>query len=162
MGDEFLSKDIFVSMMRVHGGEILDLLISESTDFSILANLEGVFFEPDLPSEITKQFKPIISFALSNYTLSSASVNGNILQFETGFGSDEGMIGTLVSVHLESILQIFVGNEPVFINRSIPKSFHEELEELKQEEKQEEEKEDKATKSLKAFMSNPENKKLFD
>ncbi len=161
MEDEFLGHEVFVSMMKIHSGEILDLLISESVDFTILANLDGVFFEPELPSNITKHFKPIITFTLKNYTLSSASVAGDVLQFETGFGSGDDMIGALVSVHLQSILQIFVGNEPIFINRAIPKSFDEELDELTQE-LEEEAEEDGANKSLKAFMSNPNNKKLFD
>ncbi len=161
MEDEFLSKDIFVSMMRIHVSEILDLLITENTDFTILANLEGVFFEPELPSKITKHFKPMITFTLSNYTLSSAKVYGKMLQFEAGFG--ENNIGALVSVHLESILQLFVGQEAVFINRSIPKSFQEEFEELQADEHENKEsKEDKLSKSLKAFASNPNNKKLID
>ncbi len=161
MEDEFLSNDIFVSMMRVHGGEILDLLIAENINFSIVANLEGVFFEPPLPDKITRNFRPMIRFDLANYTLSSAKVYGKMLQFETGFGSGHDIIGTLVSVRLESILQISIQNEPIFLNHSIPKSFAEELEELQQEQK-EEQKEEKLNKSLKAFMQNPENKKLFD
>lgn len=153
MLEKFLESDIFVRMMRVHGNEIIDLLLQEGVNFTILVSLDGVFFEPQLPKKITKNFKPIITFALSGYTFQSAKVYDKILQFEAGFGAEN--IGSLVSVHLDHILQIVIDGNPIFINCAIPKIEEEEFEE-------EEEKEDRIDKSMKALLSNPKNKNLFD
>lgn len=154
MLEKFLESDIFVHLMRVHVNETIDLLLQEGVHFSILVNLDGVYFEPEPPKEVTDTFKPIISFALSGYTFESAKVYDNILQFEAGFGRDN--IGSLVNVHLDKILQISIDKTPILINLSIPKQIDED--EQIQEEKEDDEGIDK---SMKAMLSNPENQKFL-
>lgn len=156
MLEKFLESDIFVRMMRVHGSEIVDLLLQEGVNFTVMASLDGVFFDPELPSKITKNFKPIITFALSGYTFESAKVYDKILQFDAGFGEDN--IGSLVSVHLDHILQIIVEGNPIYINCAIPATQEDEV----YEEEKTEQKEARMDKSMKALLSNPENRKLFD
>lgn len=156
MLERLLESDIFVRMMRIHGSEIIDLLLQEGVNFTIMASLDGVYFEPELPPKITKNFKPIITFALSGYTFQSAKVYDKILQFEAGFGQDN--IGSLVSVHLDHILQIIIDGNPIFINCAIPKA----EDEMQEQEIMQEDKEAKIDKSMKALLSNPENKSLFD
>ncbi len=155
--DEFLGSEMFTRLMKVHISEVLELLLSESVDFYILANIEGVYFEPEPPKDETKHFRPIIQFNFANYTLESARVYDNILQFETGFGAKN--IGSLVSVHIDKILQIGIENTPILVNHSIPRQ--DEIEE--DIFAQEEEKEDKkgVDRSMKAMLSNPENQKFF-
>lgn len=154
MLEEFLESDIFVRLMRVHVSEVIDLLLQEGVEFMILANLEGVYFEPRPPQEVEKNFKPMISFSLANYTLQSAKIYDKILQFEAGFGKEN--VGSQVSVHLDNILQIIVKDTPIFINLSIPKN-KEEQEEMEEKASDEE----GISKSMEALLSNPENKKFL-
>lgn len=151
MLEEFLENEIFVNLMKVHVNETVDLLLQEEMGFNILAGLDGVSFEPELPENVLKTFKPIISFNLQNYTLESAMVNEDYLQFEAGFGAEN--IGSLVSVRLDKILQIVVEGTPILINLSISKSNEEIIEK--------EEEEEGLEKSMNAFLSNPENDKFF-
>ena len=84
--------------------------------------------------------------ALSGYTYESAMLDSKKLVFEAGFGRDS--IGSLVSVPLSAILQIIIDDTPIFINLSL------EEEEIEQEQV-------KVQRSMEAFLSNPENQKLF-
>ncbi len=161
MEDKLLSSEDFIELMRLHGSSILSMLLYEDMEFTVLANLQGVSFEPELPSKITKKFQPIIPFAISNYALQSAEVDDDYFSFETGFGKDN--IGSVVSIRLDAILQIIVGESVIFINRAIVENFEEDDDDVEDPMEQiSEPKEEKLNKSLKAFMQNPENKKLFD
>ncbi|PID47669.1 MAG: hypothetical protein CR967_03335 [Proteobacteria bacterium] len=154
MGDEFLEDSEFVKLMGSHIGDVLGLLLERDEDFFILVNLQGVSFDPELPSEIAKSFEPIISFSISNYAKESAELNGNIFSFETGFGSEN--IGSVVSVDLGKILQISIKDAVLLVNTSIPGE-----DEDKDEDKMEEDQEESLNKSMEAMLSNPENKKFL-
>lgn len=153
MLDTMLSDDIFVDMMKVHVNEVVAFLIEESVEFTILANMQGVGFEPPLPNEMMKKFRPVMPFVLKNYTFESSSVDEKNLYFEAGFGEENR--GAYVAVELEAILQIIVEDTPILINMSVR------ADEEMQIEEEDEEDMDKMDKSMKALLSNPKNRKLF-
>lgn len=66
--------------MKTHVYECLEYLLSKDTEFCILANLKYTSFDPELPKEISSNFKsPVILFCLGGYTLSSAILTKPIL-----------------------------------------------------------------------------------
>ena len=145
MLQNFLENETFGGLMRGCMKEIINLLFKEGVHFSILANLEKVEFNPELPKELTSKFKPITMFVLAGYTFQSGHIKEDSLIFEAGFGTEN--IGSIVSIPLDAILQIAVEETPILINLSIPK---EESQDRSFEEK-----------SMEALLANPENKKLF-
>ncbi len=135
----------FSQLMNREIYEMLSYLVSEGVDFGILAKVEELKFEPELPSELKEQFSEITYFVLANYTFESAKLTKNTLQFEAGFGEDN--MGSVVSVPLLSIVQILIGNNPILIN--VAQKI--EIKELTPEKK------DRREKSKNIFLSNPEN-----
>ncbi len=143
-----LSDEKFCEIMSEHIQELLEYLLTENINFSILTNIAEVDFDPPLPNDIKDSFKPITMFVLAGYTYESAMVNSEFLSFEAGFGADN--FGSVVSIPLLGILQIIVEETPIFINLSIPVN--------KQEKRG---KKRGVKKSMEALLSNPENKNLF-
>ena len=87
-------------------------------------------------------------FFLAGYTFESTQIYNGIISFEAGFGSDN--FGSLVSLPVESVLQVIIEEIPVFINLSNP---------LKKEEPKP--KENGIKRSMDALMANPQNQKLI-
>ncbi len=148
MLNKALSSEKFCDMMSSHIEELLEYLLSENINFSILTNVADTRFEPELPKEIIDTFKPITMFVLAGYTYDSAMIGEDILSFEAGFGADN--YGSLVSVPFLSILQIIVEDTPLFINLSIP-----------YEVKKQKQKNKGVKRSMEALLSNPQNQKLL-
>ena len=123
--------------------EQLLFFLQNSIDFSIVVNMgsEGVEFNPELPEEISSSFQPFTLFTISGYTFQSAFVKDNQFIFEAGFGSDN--FGAVVYVDIDRILQIVIGETPIFINvtASVEKS--------------------QAKDSFEVFASKERNKKFF-
>ena len=113
--------EAFRNIKKHHAKEILTFLISENEEFDILCNTEEITFSPELPSHISSAFKEIILFSLANYTLSTAHIENENLVFEAGFGEEN--FGSVVTVPLDSIIQILKDEMPLFINitATIPK-----------------------------------------
>ncbi len=143
-----LSDERFCDIMGDHIEDLLEYLLFENINFSILINVSEVDFQPELPRDIRESFKPITMFVLAGYTLESATLNGNFLSFEAGFGADN--YGSLVSIPTFSILQIIIEETPIFINLSIPINREKTKKEI-----------NGIKKSMEALLSNPENKKLL-
>ncbi len=143
-----LSDERFCDMMKDHMQDIIEYLLVENINFSILTNVSEVDFQPELPNEIIDSFKPITMFVLAGYTLESAMLSDEFLSFEAGFGADN--YGSLVSVPILAILQIIIEDTPIFINLSIPINNTKTKKETKG-----------VKKSMEALLSNPENKKLL-
>ncbi len=143
-----LSDDKFCDMMIEHIRDILDFLLENGINFSILTNISEVNFDPALPVEIGDSFKPITMFVLAGYTFESVSVYDDMISFEAGFGADN--FGSLVSAPISSILQIIVEDTPIFINLSISLN----RKELKKQK-------NGVKKSMEALLSNPENQKFL-
>jgi len=133
----------FINLKIKHAKEILALLIAAQDEFDILCSLDGVEFNPTLPPHISSAFKDVILFSLANYTLSTATIDGDNLVFEAGFGEEN--FGSVVSVPIGNIIQITQEETPLFINVSatLPKPKKEE-------------------KPKNPFELNPRNKKLLD
>ena len=104
----------FRDLKTKHATEILSVLLERNEPFSILAHLPAISFNPALPEHITSQFTDAIIFAIANYTLESAHINDNNFIFEAGFGEEN--IGSVVTVPIESIIQITQEEIPLFIN----------------------------------------------
>jgi hypothetical protein len=149
MLERLLSDEEFFGLMKRHAKEVMEQLLKHDVNFSILTNIADVTFEPPLPTEIRQNFKPITMFYLAGYTFESTQIYNGKISFEAGFGSDN--FGSLVSLPIESILQIIVEEVPVFINLSTPP--------LKPVTKAMQENGQK--RSMDAFLSNPHNQKLI-
>ncbi|WP_457560707.1 hypothetical protein [Caminibacter sp.] len=105
----------FQKLKEKHAKELLYFLLDNIKDeFSILCNLDGVRFNPELPPHIKSAFKEVIMFVLANYTLSTARIEGENLVFEAGFGEEN--FGSVVTVPIENIIQILQEDTPLFIN----------------------------------------------
>jgi len=149
MLETLLGSSVFHGLMKKHIQGILELLLQEGTHFSILTNIADVHFNPELPEEISKNFKPITMFFLAGYTFESIQFDSGTLSFEAGFGNNN--FGSIVSLPVDAILQIIVEEIPIFINLSTPAK----LAVPKNSQ-------DKGLKrSMSAFMSNPDNQKLI-
>jgi len=118
--------------------------LSNNIEFSIVVNIDtGVEFSPKLPEDILSSFREFTLFTISGYTFQSAYVKNNTFIFEAGFGSNN--IGAVVYIDMDRILQIVIGETPIFINLSATL-------EQKIEEKN----------SFDVFMSKDRNKKFFN
>lgn len=132
-----LKDSAFCDLMKNHAKECLEYLLEKNSGFNIVVNLKNVKFNPELPKEISDNFSNLIMFELDNYTLESAFLEDDFLNFEAGFGNEN--FASTLSVPLSDIIQINLKNQPIFINLSI------------QERKENEE--DKRAKSKKIFSS---------
>ena len=148
MIEALVGDEAFHGMMKKHTHEIVELLLKKGVHFSILTNVSDVNFDPELPENITQGFKPITMFFLAGYTFESTQISDRYISFEAGFGSDN--FGSIVSVPIQSILQIIVEEIPIFINLSNPPKIP-----IKQPQEQ------GIRKSMDALVSNPQNQKLI-
>ena len=146
MLDEILDDEKFALLMKMHVYECIDFLLEKGVNFSVVANLPLVSFEPSLPDEISRSFSmPVIMFSLGGYTLESARLTQDELSFEAGFGSEN--FASVVSFPLGAVVQILVENSPVLVNFSIHKPKEKQV--------------DHAKKSASVFLQNPKNKDIF-
>ena len=146
MLDEILDDEKFALLMKMHVYECIDFLLEKGVNFSVMANLPLVSFEPSLPDEISRSFSmPVIMFSLGGYTLESTMLTQDELSFEAGFGSEN--FASVVSFPLGAVVQILVENSPILVNFSIHKP----------KEKQA----DHTKKSVSVFLQNPKNKDIF-
>ena len=104
-------RDLVVKQVK----EQILYLLKSNTEFSIVVNMDsGIDFKPILPEEITSQFKEFTIFAIAGYTFKSAFVKDDTFIFEAGFGPDN--IGAMVYVDLDRIIQVVIGETPIFLN----------------------------------------------
>jgi hypothetical protein len=90
-------------------------LLKNSVEFSIVVNMdETIQFNPPLPEEIMASFNEFTIFAIAGYTFTSSFIDSDTFVFEAGFGKQN--IGSVVRVDLDRILQIIIGEHPIFIN----------------------------------------------
>ncbi len=143
----FLTDANFCNLMRRHIYETIDLLLQKGEFFSVLTHINSVNFDPQLPEEISRRFKPVTLFDIAEYTFESATIDDKNFYFEAGFGAEN--IGSFVTVPLSSIVQILLGDTPILINLSIEVA------------SQEEHHKDGIERSTNIFLSNPKNKKIL-
>lgn len=155
MFNQFLSDTKLTALLDRHATQIVEYLLSSRYEFGVVANLDTISFDPPLPEEILSKIAPTTFLMLAGYSLESASLEGDYLIFEAGFGPDN--FGSVVSVHSSTIIQIIVDELSLFVNlyagqkHGLPN------------EKPEPEMipSGDAERSRNVFLSNPENKKFL-
>ena len=121
-------------------------LLDENIEFSVVANMKFVTFEPKLPQAIFSKLGNFALFALVGYTFETARVNQDFLNFEASFGKENFV--SFVQISLDSILQVVVDEDILFLNPIATSSTF-----VAQKPSIE--------KSKNIFKDNPNNKKLF-
>jgi len=148
---DIVSDMEFGTIMQKNIQDILIYLFEKEQNFGILCKIDQVYFDPELPSDINSEFRPMTLFFLAGYTFESAQINNNELVFEAGFGSEN--IGSFVTVPFLSIMQIIIDETPIFINLS-------QIKELPAKNSKEI-KSEGIKNSMSALLSNPENQKFM-
>jgi hypothetical protein len=143
----------YANLMQKHILEILSFLFETEQNFGILCKIETLTFDPELPAEITSEFRPMTLFFLAGYTFESARMEQDSLVFEAGFGSDN--LGSIVTVPLLGIMQVIIDETPIFVNLASP------LETNNTKAKNNESEKSGEKSSMEALLANPENKKFL-
>jgi len=117
----------------------LKFLLKEGVDFSIATYTNVIEFNPPIPQEIAT-FDESALFVIANYTKESTTIDKSSITFETGFGNEN--FGSILTIPLEAIMQIFVGEEILHI------SYYEPKVKIVQN-------------SMELLLNNPENQKLL-
>ncbi|MDH4944592.1 hypothetical protein [Sulfurimonas sp. C5] len=156
MLDNLVEDKDFAKFMQKSIEELIVLFFQKEQNFGILCRIEEVHFQPELPLEISSEFRPLTLFFLAGYTFESARIEDGYLVFEAGFGTEN--FGSVVSVPILSILQIIVDETPVFINLANLKEIDTSATEKTDKEKIDEE---GIENSMASFLSNPENSKFL-
>ena len=133
----------FQELIQNHCKEQIDFFISKGIDFSVIANISNITFNPDLPNDLKDNLSKFSLFTLAGYTFQSAHIKDESLYFEAGFGKDN--FGSLVEIPFNSIFQIIKNDNIIFINISAT------LENSNKNPK---------NKSMNAFKKNPKNSKF--
>jgi len=140
----------FTQLMKKNIQDLIILLFEKEQNFGILCKIEEITFYPELPDDITSEFRPLTLFFLAGYTFETAKIEDDMLVFEAGFGSDN--FGSVVSVPLLSIIQVIIDETPILINLAV---------ENKEEKKSEKIDKKGVKNSMESFLSNPENSKFL-
>lgn len=143
----------YANLMQKHMLEILSFLFETEQNFGILCKIETLSFDPELPADITAEFRPMTLFFLAGYTFESARMEKDRLIFEAGFGSDN--LGSIVTVPLLGIMQVIIDETPIFVNLASP------LETNNTKAKNNESEKSGEKSSMEALLANPENKKFL-
>lgn len=150
---DVLKDRSYANMMQKHIIDILSHLFNKDQNFGILCKIETLSFDPELPGDITSEFRPMTLFFLAGYTFESARIEKEHLIFEAGFGTEN--IGSIVTVPLLGIMQIIIDETPIFVNLASP------LETNQTKAKNNESAQGGERSSMEALLSNPENKKFL-
>lgn len=143
MSQNIIENLEFQELIQNHCKEQLDFFISKGIDFSVVANISNITFNPELPNSIKENLSKFSLFTLTGYTFQSAYIKEECLYFEAGFGKDN--FGSLVQIPFSSIFQIIKNDNIVFINISAT------LESINQNPK---------NNSMNVFKNNPNNSKF--
>lgn len=137
------------TLIQTHIFETIKYLFNKNQEFALACEVKYITFTPELPTDIKESFDDTVLFILSGFTFESAQLNEEYFSFEAGFGSEN--FGSMVSVPLLAIKQLFVGDNPIVINLAHPVIESEKKKEVSASKKS----------SMEALLNNPENKKLL-
>ena len=146
--DLFQTPD-YQQLISSHLEKTIRFLFEHNQEFALACTTDHLAFNPELPDEIKTGFGETVLFILSGYTYETARLEEGYFSFEAGFGEEN--FGSVVSLPLLAIKQIFVGEYPITINISEPTP----------EETPEKTSEADSSKSMEALLKNPENLKLL-
>jgi len=144
MINNIIEKEEYRDLVSSQIKDTINFLLKQDQEFAITANIEGIRFEPELPSATLNQLSKFSLFILSNYTYSTIKLDENNLYFEAGFGNEN--FGSTVKVPFFAIFQIVVEESILFVNSvaTVDKFTK-----------------DAKVKSLNVFKNNPNNKDLL-
>lgn len=142
----------FANLMQKNIQDIIIHFFEKEQNFGILCKLDNVSFNPELPSDINAEFRPLTLFFLAGYTFETARIEEDVLVFEAGFGGDN--FGSVVTVPLLSVMQVIIDETPVLINLVNPEIQPEMKKEVKKDA-------DGVENSMASFLNNPENSKFL-
>ena len=149
MTNNLLQTPEYRTLIQSHIFKTIQYLFDKNQEFALACEVKYITFSPELPTDIKSSFEDTVLFILRGYTFESAQITEEYFSFEAGFGSEN--FGSLVSMPLLAIKQIFVGEHPIVINLADP--------EVERKKKKEESASTKS--SMEALLKNPENKKLL-
>ncbi len=133
----------YKQMMEEHIEKTIGYLFQKNQEFALACEIKYIDFNPELPLEIKETFDETILFVLSGYTYETAKLEAKNFSFEAGFGNNN--FGSIVTIPLLAIKQIFVGENPIALNLAKPMD----------------KKQVSIKNSMEAILNNPENKKLL-
>ncbi|MBZ7939246.1 MULTISPECIES: hypothetical protein [Campylobacter] len=119
MLETILKNENFINLMQDNCFRIIQNLIQNNIEFSIVANTQFIDFNPVLPPELDVKKNPYALFVLGGYTFSSIELEKEYMQFHAGFGPND--FDSYVKVDLGAITQIQVENSVIFVNFSLYK-----------------------------------------
>ncbi|MBZ7935189.1 MULTISPECIES: hypothetical protein [Campylobacter] len=119
MLETILKNENFINLMQDNCFRVIQNLIQNNIEFSIVANTQFIDFNPVLPPELDVKKNPYALFVLGGYTFSSIELEKEYLQFHAGFGPND--FDSYVKVDLGAITQIQVENSVIFVNFSLYK-----------------------------------------
>ncbi len=137
------------TLIQTHIFETIKYLFNKNQEFALACEVKYITFTPELPANIKDSFDDTVLFILSGFTFESAQLHEEYFSFEAGFGSEN--FGSVVSLPLLAIKQVFVGENPIVINLANPVIESEKREKISASKKS----------SMEALLKNPENKKLL-
>ncbi len=140
--EEFFQSKEYKELAKKNIHSTLELLFKKGIEFSIIAYTKAIEFNPPIPKEILK-FDEIAMFIIAGYSYESSSLNQESFSFEAGFGVEN--FGSILTIPLEGIVQIAIGEELLLINHHEPKIENQEPE----------------VTSMDILLNNPENLKLI-
>ena len=149
MNTELFQTPAYQELISSHLDKTIQFLFENNQEFALACETKFLQFDPELPQEISDSFGESVLFILTGYTYETAQLGDGYFSFEAGFGEEN--FGSLVTLPILAIKQIFVGEYPIAINISEPAVHPNE----------EESAEAGSSKSMEALLSNPENKKLL-
>ncbi len=146
MISEILNNEEYRLITQKQIKEVIEFLIEQNYEFAITANINGVNFEPELPTSILDKLSNFSLFVLSNYTYSTIKLDDDYLSFEAGFGKEN--FGSFVKIPLLAIFQIILDESILYLNSIATTNNFTNKDEL-------------VKKSIDVFKNNPKNKKLL-
>jgi len=139
------------TLIEDHIIKTISYLFDKDQEFALACEVKYIRFNPELPAEMKETFEETVLFILRGYTFESAKLEEGLFSFEAGFGSEN--FGSTVMLPLLAIKQIFVGENPILFNLAHPEEEKKNLTDTF--------KSNSKNHSMKALLSNPENKKLL-
>ena len=149
MQTDLFQTPAYQQLISTHLDQTIRFLFDNDQEFALACETKFLHFEPELPHSISEGFGESVLFILTGYTYETAKLDEGYFSFEAGFGEEN--FGSMVTLPLLAIKQIFVGEYPIAINISEPTEPPFEEESTKAD----------SSKSMEALLSNPENKKLL-
>jgi hypothetical protein len=142
MNNIFHSNE-YREVVRKNNFNTMEFLLKEGVDFAIVTFSDFIEFNPEIPTSII-EFDEYALFIIAGYSKESALLNQKEFSFEAGFG--ESNFGSHLTIPLDAIAQILVGEDVINVSHYEPQE-----ESIPQE----------TQNSMELLLNNPENQNLL-